>query len=292
MKNNGGWYAIEEDFWCPCQDKISSSFFTNNEHLPDCVELKHKILFKVSDNIEFNPQVTPQREDGKGRNSVVEEFLANLETLNNTRRRSSSKLLPGFTLNEEMYPSVSSKTPGLEVYLPACFSPTKLEKLTHSLDKDTFEFSAKDNVATNPENLFLDSQDELRCFHDSSGGFGLAMDKLRSPEAEENGVRETTEKFLNCSLREEENNPKYSSSQRNLMERQRRNKLNERFARLRESIPDIANQKNISKVNILKTAVEYIKKLEQEEKFYTNLKVEEKARNSKLFKTLVELNSA
>lgn len=305
MTNNGGWYAIENEFWCPCHDKITSTSKTNNElHAPDCGAIKHSILLKVLDDTEYNREVIPEREEGKGkRNSVVDEFLANLEALNNTRRRSSSKLLTDFVLNEEIYPTVSSKSPGLEVYFPQCFSPTKFEKLTSSLDKDTFQFCT---VAS--ENFDMAHEEELIMFDDDSYnakkelptiaiGHAQELENMTSvkggPRRKENNLNDTTEKFSNFSLGETADfeTIKNSSSQRNLTEKARRNTLNEKFNSLRNSIPDIADNTKIAKVNILKTAIQYIKKLEHEDEVYSQLKEKEKVRHKGLLSQLVKFNS-
>ena len=306
MTNNGGWYAIENEFWCPCHDKLTSASYTNNElHAPDCGAIEHSILLKVLDNTEYNREVIPELEEGKGkRNSVVEEFLANLEALNNTRRRSSSKLLTGFVLNEEIHPTVSSKSPGLEVYFPQCFSPTKFEQLTSSLDKDTFQFCT---VAS--ENFDMPHEEELIMFDDDTHNvkkqlptivIGHVQDLENMTSAKggpkrklKSNLSDTTEKFSNFSLGETPDfeTANNSSSQRNLTEKARRNTLNERFNSLRNSIPDIANNKKISKVNILKTAIQYIKKLEHEEEVYSQLKEKEKIRHKGLLSQLVKFNS-
>ena len=130
------WYEIENDCWCPCQEVLGSQ--DREVHLPECVQ--HKILMKISSNIEYFPDEIPQ---GQKRNSVVDEFLENLETLNTSRRRSLSKLLPGFVPIDEIVPSLSTRIPGLEIYFPSCFSSTNVERLESILDQDIFEFIGK-----------------------------------------------------------------------------------------------------------------------------------------------------
>lgn len=132
------WYEIENDCWCSCEERIGSQ--GREVHLPECVQ--HKILMKISSNIEYVPDEIPQ---GQKRNSVVDEFLENLETLNTSRRRSSSKLLPGFVPIDEIVPSFSTRIPGLEIYFPSCFSSTNIERLESILDQDIFEFIGKND---------------------------------------------------------------------------------------------------------------------------------------------------
>ena len=295
----GKWYAIENDFCTQSKRKSAPCFRSSDEHIPDCVELRHKILFKVADNKEYKPEV--ERGEGNGRNSVVEEFLANLESLNTSRRRSSSKLLHGFVFDQEIAPSLSTKTPGFEVYLPQCFSPTNLEKLAVSLDHDEFQFTALDQVTNDT------SFDETQSFSQASrigvsngndaqrkiavsGGLGSAEMTTEEHATSGHQLQETTEKLSSFSLQENDKTSNLFSTQRNLTERKRRNTLNEKFAKLREVIPDIGSNEKISKINILRKAVDCIRKLEQEEETYRSLKAKEKARNKQLLQKLVEFN--
>ncbi|CAB4005536.1 myc proto-oncogene -like [Paramuricea clavata] len=435
MLMDNSWYEIENNFWCPCEDKFSSQ--ANEDHLPECRQ--HKILMKISNNIEYLPGEIPQTQHGKKRNSVVDEFLANLETMNTSRRRSSSKLLPGFVPFEEIVPSLSTRVPGLEVYLPACFSSTKLEKLESILDQDHFEFVQKNNffdltsgatrLAISPEDNHenenddhnyestIESKDEIasgeppdftagtldhekgsmeiRTSHNwdvfandhyveiiqnsvsntkianptcsnevnmeivqETGNFHNGYDGTHRQDVSnmmtiehEDDMQETAEKFSDCSLgetkssmsttqqnyterlgkntinewrsgfRKDESNKmsttqrdlatkrlrqntqngscssclkaesnKISTTRRNLTERIRRSTLNEKFSNLQASIPDIANKKNISKVDVIKSAVLYIKTLEQEERFYLQIIFNEKQRNKQLLMKLTQYN--
>lgn len=432
---DNSWYEIENNFWCPCEDKFSSQ--ANEDHLPECRH--HKILMKISNNIEYLPGEIRQAQHGKKRNSVVDEFLANLETMNTSRRRSSSKLLPGFVPFEEIIPSLSTRVPGLEVYLPACFSPTKLEKLESILDQDNFEFVQKNNffdltseatrLAISPEDNHenenddhnyestIESKDEiafseppdftagtldhengsmeirtghnwdvfandhyveniqnsvsnmkitnlknyLTCSNEVNleiGNFENGYDGMYRKDVSnmitiehEDNMQETAENFSDCSLgetnsnmsttqqnyterlgrntinescsgfRKDESNKmsttqrhlagrsrrntqnescssclkvennKISTTRRNLTERLRRNTMNEKFSNLQGSIPDIANKKKISKVDVIKSAVVYIKTLEQEERFYLEIISDEKQRNKQLLMKLTQYNA-
>lgn len=415
------WYEIENDFWCPCQDKFSSQIYEN--HSPECCQ--HKILMKISNSIEYLPGEIPETEHGKKRNSVVDEFLANLDTMNTSRRRSSSKLLPGFVPIEEIVPSLSTRVPGLDVYLPTCFSPTKLERLESVLDQDIFEFVGKrgpldsvdglnsfekgfneiENVDFSRRNSCMDrsestfernllsmagkhslrrpidsyKNDYQNCDDDYSHQEKAITDKEETPSCKildfdtetvdsktresrnvdfdysqyENGyhrnnssfesyvtttkrednrgfnkdireihgrnsaahydefipndgscmismkheskitvLHETTDRLACCSLGETDSN-KLSTKQieRNFAERMRRNTMNKRFSNLQTAIPDIAKKKKIPKVDIIKAAVAYINSLEQEERYYLQLKAVEKERNRQLIAKLAHSNT-
>lgn len=368
------WYEIENDFWCPCQEKIGSQI--KEDHVPECVQ--HKILMKISNNIEYFPDEIPQ---GQKRNSVVDEFLANLETLNTSRRRSSSKFLPGFVPIEEIVPSLSTRIPGLEIYFPSCFSPTNIEKLESIIDQDIFEFTGKNysfdltsearrqnrlsvsdeydsydyslgcyhNMKPKDETIpcetlnctreiadyeELEFSEEPRNFHIKWNGSGNAcfnngmdaeanknitegkynysndskedMDVIhetgRSADTSDgtyprdmsnviiDEMKKAAGKLAYSSLVESDNIKLGKTQQRNLAERLRRSTLNEKILNLQHCIPDIANKKKISKLEIIRSAVVYIKSLEQEERIYLQIRAAEEQRNKQLFMKLYQQN--
>ena len=370
------WYEIENDIWCPCQEKTGSQ--VKEDHVPECAQ--HKILMKISNDVEYFADGIPQ---GQKRNSVVDEFLANLETLNTSRRRSSSKLLPGFVPNDEIVPSLSTRIPGLEFYFPSCFSHTNIERLESILDQDTFKFIGKNysfdltseakrqnrldigdeydsynhsldyyqNIeskeVTIPCETYsytrgIDDYEKLECSkepknikwnspgNDSSNNkwyavankniterkysylsdrkdnmkavqeTGRSVDTSDGPyprdmsnvmmTKHEDKMKETAEKFAYCSLVETENIKLDTTEQRNLAERMRRSTMNEKFFNLQQCIPDIASKKKISKLDIIRSAIDYIKSLEQEERLYLQIKTVEEQRNKQLFMKLYQLS--
>lgn len=305
--DNNAWFEIENNFWCPCQDKLSSQVY--QDHSPECLE--HKILMKVSNDIDYLPGEILQKQHGKKRNSVVDEFLANLESLNSSRRRSSSKLLPGFTPVDDIVPSLCTRIPGLEVYLPACFSPTKLEKLESSLDQDIFQFQRRNHSFDfTGGSVCFENESNMNktvgpnCNHSTSDYDAinqndvLAMmitndeDKINDDDEDTmEVVYETAKKFACCSIAEAGCGKITSTSERNLAERLRRSTLNEGFSSLQAVVPGIANNKKISKVNVIKSAVAYIKTLEEEENFYLKMKTAEKEKNKQLPMKLAHYNN-
>lgn len=103
-------------------------------------------------------------------------------------------------------------------------------------------------------------------------------------------IKEAAEKLAYCSLVETEVSKSDPAQQRNLAERLRRSTLNEKFLNLQHCIPDIANKKKISKLDIIKSAIVYIKSLEQEERLYLQIKAVEEQRNKHLFMKLYQHN--
>ena len=106
----------------------------------------------------------------------------------------------------------------------------------------------------------------------------------------EGKMKETAEKFAYCSLVETENIKLDTTEQRNFAERMRRSTMNEKFFNLQQCIPDIASKKKISKLDIIRSAVVYIKSLEQEERLYMQMKAVEEQRNKQLFMKLYQLS--
>ena len=70
----------------------------------------------------------------------------------------------------------------------------------------------------------------------------------------------------------------------------RRSTMNEKFFNLQQCIPDIASKKKISKLDIIRSAVVYIKSLEREERLYMQMKAVEEQRNKQLFMKLYQLS--
>ena len=58
---------------------------------------------------------------------------------------------------------------------------------------------------------------------------------------------------------------KYSRASHNVLERKRRNELKSKFYRLRDSIPEMSDNKKVPKVAILKQAICYVHSLQREE---------------------------
>ena len=83
------WYEIENNIWCPCQEKTGSQ--VKEYHVPECAQ--HKILMKISNDIEYFPDGIPQ---GQKRNSVVDEFLANFGNVEHFEKTKFFKIVARF----------------------------------------------------------------------------------------------------------------------------------------------------------------------------------------------------
>lgn len=75
----------------------------------------------------------------------------------------------------------------------------------------------------------------------------------------------------------------------NDVERKRRGEMHSRFQKLRESIPELENDKKAAKITILKMAKRYIKNLEDDGRNMEQIKVYEKRRNRELLDKLCRL---
>lgn len=75
----------------------------------------------------------------------------------------------------------------------------------------------------------------------------------------------------------------------NDVERKRRGEMHSRFQKLRESIPEIENDKKAAKITILKMAKRYIKDLEDDSRNMEQIKDYEKRRNRELLDRLCRL---
>ena len=82
-----------------------------------------------------------------------------------------------------------------------------------------------------------------------------------------------------------------SVSVRNKLERERRKNMNSKLEKLRQIVPEISQNKRVSKVTILKKAADYARELSVEESSLFARKAAEKAINKKLIRQLIQLTS-
>ena len=136
----------------------------------------------------------------------------------------------------------------------------------------------------------MDTESEIeRSVNASDGKFPRDISKMLMAKHGDK-IKGAAEKLAYCSLVETKLEKSDPTQQRNLAERLRRSTLNEKFLNLQHRIPDIANKKKISKLEIIKSAIVYIKSLEQEERLYLQIKATEEQRNKLLFMKLYQHN--
>ena len=78
---------------------------------------------------------------------------------------------------------------------------------------------------------------------------------------------------------------------RNKLERKRRSEMNSKYDKLRQCIPEIDSRHKVSKVLVLKSAVQYIHELQRQDELLTKQKNIEKLKNDELLKNLVRISS-
>lgn len=78
---------------------------------------------------------------------------------------------------------------------------------------------------------------------------------------------------------------------RNKLERKRRSEMNSKYDKLRQCIPEIDNRHKVSKILVLKSAVQYIQELQRQDELLTKQKNIEKLKNDELLKNLVRISS-
>ena len=78
---------------------------------------------------------------------------------------------------------------------------------------------------------------------------------------------------------------------RNKLERKRRSEMNSKYDKLRQCIPEIESRHKVSKILVLKSAVQYIQELQRQEELLTKQKNIEKLKNDELLKNLVRISS-
>ena len=79
---------------------------------------------------------------------------------------------------------------------------------------------------------------------------------------------------------------------RNGLERKRRSEMNSKYDKLRKCIPEIEERDKVSKILVLKSAVQYIEELQRQDELLTEQKNLEKLKNEVLLKNLVKVNSS
>ena len=78
---------------------------------------------------------------------------------------------------------------------------------------------------------------------------------------------------------------------RNKLERKRRSEMNSKYDKLRQCIPEIESRHKVSKILVLKSAVQYMQELERQDELLTKQKNIEKLKNEELLKKLVKISS-
>lgn len=78
---------------------------------------------------------------------------------------------------------------------------------------------------------------------------------------------------------------------RNKLERKRRSEMNSKYDKLRRYIPEIEMRQKVSKILVLKSAVQYIQELQRQDELLTKQKNVEKLKNDELLKNLVKISS-
>lgn len=78
---------------------------------------------------------------------------------------------------------------------------------------------------------------------------------------------------------------------RNKLERKRRSEMNSKYDKLRKCIPEIESRQKVSKILVLKSAVQYIHELHRQDELLTKQKNIEKLKNDELLKNLVKISS-
>lgn len=78
---------------------------------------------------------------------------------------------------------------------------------------------------------------------------------------------------------------------RNKLERKRRSEMNSKYDKLRQCIPEIESRHKVSKILVLKSAVQYIQELQRQDELLTKQKNIEKLKNDELLKNLVRISS-
>ena len=202
----------------------------------------------------------------------------------------------------------------LSIYLPENFTPAAtLERLERAINTTVFEFpsveenqtdnksvrsfergklkeeieeedsdinSTRDNFHVNNDDVFVDINDddyfELKTEGDCN--FGEQLNSLEGRKKREG-------------RKEIETNRGEILGFRNKLERKRRSEMNSKYDKLRQCIPDIDKRQKVAKIVVLRSAVEYIKELQRQDKLLTKQKNLEKLKNDELLKKLVKINS-
>lgn len=251
-------------------------------------------------------------------------LLSPLFSLSNT---ASPALKTPSTLYEICCNSSRKSSDDLSIYLPDNFTPASLESLDKSVNRTVFQFPtippAKNEnvddvfVEVKSEKLTNDScadritQHEYNAKQPNNNQEILVVDDKKQLIQKLDDIASVKEKRAkskrknrqvktnNAKRQKHDQNNEYdidnktkepSPIHRNKMERERRSDLNNRFQKLRDSMPDEITEKSTSKVAILKTASSYIEELISEEKQLDELSKTEKKRNEELLKKLVDIN--
>lgn len=200
----------------------------------------------------------------------------------------------------------------LSMYLPENFTPAAtLERLERSVSTTVFEFpsvelrnqdeckveepknemdegkiadAVKVNVGGEDDNLHVNADDVYVDLNDNNC-FGEEYDfGEESNLAQGKGKRKRTGQKEN---KEDGNVVGF----RNRLERKRRSEMNSKYDKLRRCIPEIENRQKVSKILVLKCAVQYIQELHRQDDLLTKQKNIEKLKNDELLKNLVKISS-
>lgn len=247
-------------------------------------------------------------------------LLSPLFSLSNT----ASPVLKTPSTLYEICCSSRKSSDDLSIYLPDNFTPASLESLDKSIHRTVFQFPPTTS-RTYDENVFLDDKSgkisptcivktpqnlsieqevsrdsieqvkaenlEIKRLDDiASVKEKRAKEKRRNKETKINGTKRR--KHNNNEIFNEDFIKEPSPLLRNKMERDRRNDLNNRFQKLRESMPEDVAKDNVSKISILKAATSYVEDLVAQEHELYEISQTEKKRNKQLLKKLVTINQS
>ncbi len=201
----------------------------------------------------------------------------------------------------------------LSMYLPENFTPAAtLERLENSVSTTVFEFpsvepgnrdeckveelkSGKDEGKITDavkidddggdDNVYVNAQDVFVDINDNSG-FGEQYDFDETSDLTQNKGRRKRAK-----QNENEGNGNVVVGFRNKLERKRRSEMNSKYDKLRRCIPEIEKRQKVSKILVLKSAVQYIQELQRQDELLTKQKNIEKLKNDELLKNLVKISS-
>lgn len=201
----------------------------------------------------------------------------------------------------------------LSVYLPDNFTPVAtLERLENSITSTVFEFPT---VVVNRE----DHHKTVSTFKKNEGEgikrgcscSGTDFEGQERVDAENADVfvdldaincLEELQTIVNCEIecdapergkkkRKREELAENVHHFRNKLERRRRNEMNFKFDKLRQCIPAIEKREKVAKIVVLRSAVEYIRELQGQDRLLAKQKDFEKMKNGQLLKQLVKINS-
>lgn len=218
----------------------------------------------------------------------------------------------------------------LSMYLPDNFTPAAtLERLERSIDATVFEFpTIEEDEADNQSTMDFEThslntsrtQGRIRerlketerqvedhdvfstkdDFHANSDDvFATYLDDhISCYEIKKERDGDIEEQFYSSERRRKRRRKKVIVEKcsdvlgfRNKLERKRRSEMNCKYDKLQRCIPEIEKRQKVAKIVILKSATEYIKDLQRQDKLLTKQKQLEKRKNEELLAKLVGITS-